>query len=690
MKVGVLILYFNTPGLVDELTKTLPEAIIIDNGSDIDKQYHGKNRCIRLDKPYGFTGGWNKAVKLLWDEFDAFWLMNSDIVITRKSLENSIMAIKNADVDIYTPSYNAWIKDSQNLKTNDMRQVNVIEFTAPIIKKHVFEKAGFWDELFARGYGVEFDYCYRARLQGFKIWVDDSTEFIHKGQGTISKHEGIVEYSSKANFELNHNMLKKYGSDWRGVVFKNINVKSDFNMNIVVYTTIYGDYASLKPVPFQTIKADYICITDNKDLKCQGWKTIVPDFPRKDMHPRLRAKYFKLYPWELPEIAKNDISIFIDGSIEIKTNTFIEYCIKHLSEDLLLFKHPQRTCIYQEVEASRPLEKYKQENLAGQAAFYSKFHPKNWGLWACGVMVRKHTDKLKKLMADWKHEIDKWTYQDQISFPVVCKLNNFIPAVFPDSQYNNQHFNIIWHDDNKPEPGTESNKLSITVLMPVYKTPIDLLKMAVDSILKQTHNDFEFLIVDDGNDDAELYSVLYDYSQKDKRIKLLSVQHVSISHALNKGLENASGELIIRMDSDDYAYPDLIKKQLEFFRRHKTAAICGVQVEISKGGKITGKSTHNEVIDRNIAKSKSNCWFINHPGVAFKRDLALKLGGYPEVYNKKAEDYPLWCQFLLEGYHVFNLPDILIRYTMLEGSNGSNMRNSRENIEWLQEWRKKL
>jgi hypothetical protein len=144
------------------------------------------------------------------------------------------------------------------------------------------------------------------------------------------------------------------------------------------------------------------------------------------------------------------------------------------------------------------------------------------------------------------------------------------------------------------------------------------------------------------------------------------------------------------MDSDDYAYPNLIQKQLEFFNKNKSAIICGVQIEINKAGRIIGKSDHDKIITRGVAKANWKCWFVNHPGIAFKRDIAIQLGGYPETNNKKAEDYPLWCAFLLEGYHIFNLNDVLIKYTMLEGSNGSMMKNSRENIEWLQNWRKKL
>ncbi len=64
-------------------------------------------------------------------------------------------------------------------------------------------------------------------------------------------------------------------------------------------------------------------------------------------------------------------------------------------------------------------------------------------------MVRKiHSPIIRALMKNWWWENVKWTFQDQISFPVVCKMMNYQPDTIPGNQYKNSFFKVIWHDDN--------------------------------------------------------------------------------------------------------------------------------------------------------------------------------------------------------------------------------------------------
>jgi GT2 family glycosyltransferase len=699
MKVAKLILYYNTPGLVDDLCRLMPDAIVADNGSDENKKYTGPNRCIRMDN-LGFTKGWNQAVKTVWDEYDAFWLMNSDIELTAASIRRVEEVMADDNVDILTPSYNCWIKTCQNLKSGGLREIKVCEFTAPIIKKRVFEKIGMMDERFVRGYGMEFDFCYQARLSNFRLWVDDASAFYHKGQKTIGKHEGIMEYSKVANFELNKGMLDKYGIGWRDIVFKSCDMTSDFTMNLAVYTTIFGNYNDLKPVPAQTVKADYICITDNPNLKCQGWKTVVVDFPRRDLHPRMRAKFFKLFPFECPELAKKDISIYIDGSIQITANTFIEYMLKNLNSDILLFKHPDRNCIWDELEASRPLVKYKAElpAMISQLASYKNIYPRKGGLYACGVMVRKHTDAVKRLMGSWWWEITKWSWQDQLSFPVVCRLNKITPSVFNENQYRSGYFEVLWHDDGKTEqpakkqiPAPALAKINITnkisVLMPVRNTPLPFLTEAIRSILNQTHKDFEFVIVDDESDDQQLVDLLNHYAATYPNVKVYRCKHKYLSTALNFGLEKCTGDIIVRMDSDDVAHPQLLKKHIEFFTHFPNAIICGVQINIVQDGKIINKSNHMPRVTKKSASINNAYWFVNHPGVAYKKEAILQLGAYGDIPNSKSEDYTLWCKILNKGFTIFNMADVLINYRVLPGSYSQAEKRSEEWLNYLEEQR---
>jgi len=249
-------------------------------------------------------------------------------------------------------------------------------------------------------------------------------------------------------------------------------------MKIAVYTTIFGGYAPLRILPPQTVAADYFCITDDRlnleisrdhsdPQKSVQWNVIQPDIPRWDLVCRLRAKFFKMFPWEIEELKNYDVLIYIDGSIQVTSDRFVEYCAQHLKGDICLFKHPDRNCIFQEANASVDLIKYKNENINQQMSDYHKFFPTGAGLYACGVLVRRNNSAIKNLMGNWWWEQIKYTYQDQLSFPVVCKMVGIVPDIFPDPQYKNSYFRVHWHDD-KPLDKSEK-QLMVSDPKPVVK-----------------------------------------------------------------------------------------------------------------------------------------------------------------------------------------------------------------------------
>lgn len=89
----------------------------------------------------------------------------------------------------------------------------------------------------------------------------------------------------------------------------------------------------------------------------------------------------------------------------------------------------------------------------------------------------------------------------------------------------------------------------VSVVMPVYNVPQEFLHEAIESILSQSYAEFEFIIVDDCSDDV-LLPILANYN--DGRIKYLrNTANVGIAASLNRGISEARGEFIARMDADD-------------------------------------------------------------------------------------------------------------------------------------------
>jgi hypothetical protein len=150
------------------------------------------------------------------------------------------------------------------------------------------------------------------------------------------------------------------------------------------------------------------------------------------------AKLPKLFPHSF--VAGYDQSIWIDASHEILTPNFVGHCLAAIGDSgMALYEHPWRDCIYQEAEASIVLEKYAALPITAQVDSYRSEYPEHGGLYATGTLARRHTPAVAALMAAWAAEIARWTYQDQLSLPVVCRRLGFTPETFPCHQvFNNQ------------------------------------------------------------------------------------------------------------------------------------------------------------------------------------------------------------------------------------------------------------
>lgn len=107
---------------------------------------------------------------------------------------------------------------------------------------------------------------------------------------------------------------------------------------------------------------------------------------------------------------------------------------------------------------------------------------------------------------------------------------------------------------------------SITVILPAYNAEKYILD-SMDSILNQTYENFELIIINDGSTDSTANLIL---SRNDKRIILLeNKKNLGIVNALNKGISMSKGQYIARMDSDDISAPRRLEKQIEFLSEEK-------------------------------------------------------------------------------------------------------------------------
>lgn len=199
----------------------------------------------------------------------------------------------------------------------------------------------------------------------------------------------------------------------------------------------------------------------------------------------------------------------------------------------------------------------------------------------------------------------------------------------------------------------------VSVIMPVYNSE-RYLKEAIESILNQTFQDFEFLIFDDGSTDNSK-EIIKEYVDKDDRIvPFFSEINCGYVVHLNKGIELAKGEFIARMDSDDISLPTRFEKQIDFLKKNPHIGVLGSStILINEDGKEIG--AFKKETDYQLLHFLS--YFMNpisHPTVMFRKEIVFYLKGYRLEYMP-AEDYNLWVR-ALKHTKVASLKESLLTY----------------------------
>jgi glycosyltransferase EpsE len=199
----------------------------------------------------------------------------------------------------------------------------------------------------------------------------------------------------------------------------------------------------------------------------------------------------------------------------------------------------------------------------------------------------------------------------------------------------------------------------LSVLMAVYNDA-KWLQYSIPSILSQTFQDFEFIIVNDGSKDNTA-EILAEWAARDSRIVVHNLpKNSGLSHALNTGLTLARADLVARHDADDVALPERLDRQYAFMKTHPEIAILGTNaIAVDGEGRELGLMECPPSAEGIRRALRWTTPFI-HPSVMYRREAVLALGGYEESFHR-CEDYDLWFRFLAQ-YKGANLPEVLMKY----------------------------
>lgn len=202
----------------------------------------------------------------------------------------------------------------------------------------------------------------------------------------------------------------------------------------------------------------------------------------------------------------------------------------------------------------------------------------------------------------------------------------------------------------------------VSVIMPVYNmaNDIQILEAAVESISRQTCQDWELILYDDGSTDHTL-TALKQIAEKDDRTHLIcSRKNRGAGYARNVCIQAASGKYVAVMDADDLSFPQRVEIQADFLDQHPEYALVGCNVLLMDGNGIWG--------ERRLEERPHKTSFLYtlpfvHPSVMLRLDVVRKVHGYSNAWmTRRAEDYDLLMRLYAYGYQGYNIQKPLLCY----------------------------
>lgn len=201
----------------------------------------------------------------------------------------------------------------------------------------------------------------------------------------------------------------------------------------------------------------------------------------------------------------------------------------------------------------------------------------------------------------------------------------------------------------------------ISVIMGVYnELNKDILMEAVNSILHQTFEDFEFIIYDDGSC-PEAATLLSEVAGLDERIKLIGQdENHGLAFSLNACIDEAKGKYIARMDADDISYSERLMKQKKFLDKYQEYSWVGCNIDVFDQNGVWGERKMPEFpIEQDYLRFSPYA----HPTVMYRASIFDTNEGY--VASKetlRCEDYEIFMRLRRAGLKGANIQDKLLAY----------------------------
>lgn len=204
----------------------------------------------------------------------------------------------------------------------------------------------------------------------------------------------------------------------------------------------------------------------------------------------------------------------------------------------------------------------------------------------------------------------------------------------------------------------------ISVVMPAFNAE-RYVGDAIESILNQTYENFEFVIIEDDSTDST-FDIIKSFKKKDSRIILIkNEENLGVTKSLNKGIKLSKGKYIIRMDADDWSYPDRFESQIKLMEDHPEVVVSGSNIKVCDSQL---KTRHVRKYHQNDAAIRKHLFRYSpfaHPSTIWKSEVLKR-----ELYNEKiriCQDYELYFRLGTIGKFM-NLNKTLLKLRMHDKS----------------------
>lgn len=211
----------------------------------------------------------------------------------------------------------------------------------------------------------------------------------------------------------------------------------------------------------------------------------------------------------------------------------------------------------------------------------------------------------------------------------------------------------------------------VSVVMSVYNDE-ERVGRSIDSILQQTFQDFEFIIINDGSTDGTA-QVLDRYADQDSRIRVIHQENTGLTQALIRGCQQAKGQFIARQDADDWSHPDRLQQQIDHIQRHPEIGFmsCTVQYVGPQGEPLIVISRAKDSQQATQALIHDRQGPPAHGSVLFRKSLYHQVGGYrPEFYF--AQDSDLWLRMAEKSLFASIAQVLYIHWREIYSTSGVN------------------